>query len=445
MRLSLPARVISAAVIAALTLGSSIALGQNANPPATKPVKKVPLSDETPEQLDARLKWWRDARFGMFIHWGPVSIKGTEIGWSRGAQIPIGVYDNLYKEFDPTKFNADEWVSVAKAAGMKYIVLTTKHHDGFCLWDTKQTDHNIMNSPFKRDVVKELSEACKKQGIRFCTYYSVTDWYNPFHPLGSPGGKTKKPTGDIEKYDAYLRAQVKELITQYGPLGVMWFDVPQGFDAARGKALYDYVRSLQPDIIIDDRTGAGGDYLTPEQKLGAFNNKQPWETCMTICRQWAWKPNDNMKSLPQCVQALVTCAGGDGNFLFNVGPMPTGEIETRQVERLKEMGQWVEKYGATIYETRGGPFKPGKGIVSTHKGNTIFVHVLKWDGDTVTLPAISAKITGSECVTGGKASVKQEDSGITLSVDAADRQEIDTIIRLDLDGPASAIAPVDVK
>ncbi len=190
---------------------------------------------------------------------------------------------------------------------MKYIVLTTKHHDGFCLWDTKQTDYNIMNSPFKRDVVKELAAACKKQGIAFGTYYSTCDWYHPDFPLTSPGGKVRREKSDIDSYNRYLLAQISELITNYGPLLTIWNDVPQEFKG-RGAATIKMVRELQPDILINNRTGDGGDYDTPEQRVGKYQDDRPWETCMTICRQWAWKPNDDMKSLKQCLQTLVTCA-----------------------------------------------------------------------------------------------------------------------------------------
>jgi len=206
-------------------------------------------------------------RFGMFIHWGPVSITGKEIGWSRGKETPIATYDNLYKQFNPKNYNADEWVSIAKAAGMKYIVLTTKHHDGFCLWATKQTDYNIMNSPFQRDVLKELAAACKRQGIALGTYYSTCDWYHPDFPLTSPGGKVRREKSDIDSYQRFLLAQIRELITNYGPLLTIWNDVPQEFKG-RGAATIKMVRELQPDILINDRTGDGGDYNTPEQRVG---------------------------------------------------------------------------------------------------------------------------------------------------------------------------------
>jgi len=397
-------------------------------------------------QPDA-IKRWQDMRFGMFIHWGPVSLTAQEIGWSRGGKTPIAEYDSLYKKFNPEKFNADEWVAIAKSAGMKYMVLTTKHHDGFCLWNTKLTDYNIMNSPFKRDVVKELSAACKKQGMAFGAYYSVTDWYDPNWPVTSPAGKVKREKSDLDAYEKYLQGQITELITNYGPLVTIWNDVPAMYKE-RGAATIKMVRQLQPDILINNRTGAGGDYQTPEQHIGGFNDKQPWESCMTISahNHWAWGgASDGVKPLQTCIAMLVNCAGGDGNMLLNVGPTPLGDIAPEQVARLKEMGAWMEKYGVSVYGTRGGPWMPGKGMVSTRKDNTIYVHIMKWAGDTLTLPPISHKIVKSTALTGGTAEVKQDDAGVTLSVPAADRQEIDTIVALELDGPAADIAPIVVE
>ena len=393
----------------------------------------------------AALKRWQDMRFGMFIHWGPVSLTGHEIGWSRGAQTPIDQYDNLYKQFNPTKFNADDWVAVAKAAGMKYMVLTTKHHDGFCLWDTKQTDFNIMRSPFGRDVTKELAEACRRGGIAFGTYHSVCDWHHPDFPRTSPGGNVQRETSDIAAYRRYLRAQVTELITNYGPLHSMWFDVPQEFDRTEGSENVRLCRTLQPDILVNNRAGGGcGDYGTPEQRVGGFDIERPWETCMTICRQWSWKPDDQMKTLPECLQTLIRTAGGDGNLLFNVGPMATGEIEPRQIERLKEMGAWLTKYGQSIYGTRGGPFKPAKHVVSTRQGNTIYLHILAWPEELLTLPALPAKIVKANTLTGGEATIKQTEAGIEITVPKSDRQEMDTIVALELDKPAADIGPIAV-
>ncbi len=402
---------------------------------------------DTPSPSAAsRMEWWRDARFGLFIHWGPVSLKGTEIGWSRagerrgygfgrGTEVPVEVYDNLYKEFNPTNFNADAWVATAKAAGMKYLVFTSRHHDGFSMFDTQVSDYKITSpdSPFHRDVVKELADACHRAGLRFGLYYSPPDWHHP-------DAFTERHTN----YVAYLKAQVRELLTGYGRVDVLWYD-------GLGKSAADYgsvamnrmARELQPDLIINNRSGLPEDFDTPEQVIGKFQYDRPWESCITICNQWAWKPGDQMKSLKQCLDTLIRCAGGDGNLLFNVGPMPDGRIEPRQVERLKEMGTWLAKYGDTIYATRGGPWKPTAEFASTRTGNTIFAHVLRWKGDSVTLPNLPRKIVNHTVLTGGQAQVQQNDQGVVISVPAADRQDIDTVIRLDLEGSALDIPAID--
>ena len=395
---------------------------------------------------EQKLEEWKDARFGMFIHWGPVSLKGTEIGWSRGREIPVEEYDNLYKQFNPANFDANAWVSVAKAAGMKYIILTTKHHDGFCLWNTRQTDFNIMNSPLHRDVVKELAEACKKQGIAFGTYYSTTDWHHPDFPLTSPGGTITRPKSDLEAYTTYLKKQVAELLLNYGPLYVLWFDVPQKFDAVRGQGVIDFVRTIQPDIIINNRTGAKGDFDTPEQRVGGFQVDRPWESCITIANQWAWKPNDPIKSLEQCLHTLIRTAGGDGNLLFNVGPMPDGRIEPAQVDKLKEMGQWMQKYGSTIYETRGGPFKPTDWGVSTRKGNKIFLHILKWSGKTIqiTLPDIGLEIKNCRLLDGGKIKVTKKEGNTILEFGRESLQPINTIVEIETSGNVMDLKPMEI-
>ncbi len=404
-----------------------------------------------PRAYPEHVKWWGEARFGMFIHWGPVSLTGHEIGWARGAQVPVAEYDELYTRFNPTSFNADAWVRVAREAGMKYVVFTSKHHDGFCMWDTKEADFNIMRSPFGRDVLKELSAACGRAGLRFCTYHSVCDWHHPDFPLTSPGGKVERQTSDLDRYERYLRAQVKEIITQYGPIGIMWFDVPQRFDRARGQGVIDFVRSLQADIIVNNRSGAPGDYDTPEQRIGKYQDDRPWETCMTICQQWAWKPNDKMKSLQQCLRSLVLCAAGDGNLLLNVGPTADGVIEERQIARLKEMGVWLARNGQSIYGTRGGPWKPTRTVASTRKGSSVFVHVFGAEDGRVELPALPRGVKTAALLGGGAVRFAQKSETIVIELAPGTLDPIDTIVRLELDGsamdiPAVAIASVtDVK
>jgi len=381
---------------------------------------------------------WREMKFGLFIHWGPVSLKGTEIGWSRGGErrgrsgagsIPAEEYDNLYKRFDPVKFNADEWIQTAKDAGMKYLVFTSKHHDGFSMFDSAHTDYKITNSPFKRDVVKELADACHKAGLKLGYYYSPVDWFHPDYR-----------TATHPKYIDFMHNQLREICTNYGRIDIIWFDGLGG--AAKdwnSEPLFKMIRTLQPHVIINNRAGLPADHDTPEQRVGKFQNDRPWETCMTICRQWAFKPNDNMKSLKQCIQTLIRVVGGDGNLLFNVGPMPDGRIEPRQVERLKEMGRWLKKYGHTIYGTRGGPFKTGPWGASTYNGNKIYLHILTRPQDTLTLPPIPAKITDTKLLTVGAAKVNQTDESIEIALANAPLDEIDTIIELTLDAPAAKI------
>jgi alpha-L-fucosidase len=401
---------------------------------------------ETTNYLNASeqdVQAWREMKFGLFIHWGPVSLKGTEIGWSRGGErrgrkdagtgeIPVEIYDNLYKQFNPVEFNADEWVQIAKDAGMKYLVFTSKHHDGFSMFDSKLTDYKITNSLFKRDVVKELADACHKTDLKVGFYYSPVDWYHPDYR-----------TENHARYINFLHGQLREICSNYGKIDIVWFDglggSAQDWDSEN---LLKMIRGLQPHVIINDRAGLPADHDTPEQRIGKFQNDRPWETCMTICRQWAWKPDDQMKSLRECIQTLVRVVGGDGNFLFNVGPMPDGRIEPRQVERLREMGAWLKQYGQSIYATRGGPFMPGPWGASTSKGNTIYVHVLNWPDKNLRLPPIPRKIVASSVLAGGTVTVGQNDKGIEISVPKSDRNELDTIIKLELDGPASEIPPV---
>jgi alpha-L-fucosidase len=410
-----------------------------------------------------RIEWWREARFGLFIHWGPVSLKGTEIGWSRGGErrgykshgteIPVEVYDNLYKQFNPTNFNADAWVATAKAAGMKYLVFTSRHHDGFSEFDTQADDYKITSpeSPFRRDVLKELADACHRAGLRFGLYYSQPNWHHP-------DAFTDRHTN----YLAFLKTQVRELLTHYGQVDILWFDglgkSAEDYDA---EALNTMARKLKPRILINNRDGLAEDFDTPEQEIGKFQNDRPWESCITICNQWAWKPGDEMKSLPQCLATLVRCAGGDGNLLFNVGPMPDGRIEPRQVKRLEEMGDWLRKYGESIYGTRGGPWKPTKSLASTRLGNSIYLHLLDWNGRTVTLPDIPRTIIGSFVLTGGTARVAQDGRKLTIRIDPpsarppdhgaalllrqgpsrSTQPQIDCIVRLDVNGSAMDLDP----
>jgi alpha-L-fucosidase len=262
----------------------------------------------------------------------------------------------------------------------------------------------------------------------------------------------------MDRYSLYLKGQVAELIRNYGPLGIMWFDGEweAPWSEERGLDLYRHCRDLQPTILVNNRVGKGrkdmegttaagqfaGDYDTPEQRIGNFQNQRPWESCITLCRQWAWKPDDQLKSLEECIHTLVRTVGGDGNLLLNVGPMPSGEIEPRQVERLQEIGRWLKRHGPAVYGTRGGPFKPAPWGVSTHRDRTIYLHVLDWpSGEVLRLPAIESKVRKARVLGGGRAEVRQSTEGIEIRLAANRRQPLDTIIALALDAPAAGIAP----
>jgi alpha-L-fucosidase len=392
------------------------------------------------------LENWRDMRFGMFVHWGPVSLKGTEIGWSRGREIPFEVYDQLYKTFDPHAFNASDWVSLMKESGMKYLVFVSKHHDGFVMWDSETTDYDIMSTPYGHDLLKELSEECRKQGILFGTYYSICDWRHQDYPV-EHNNPARRENADMNRYIKYMKTQLKELVEKY-QTKILWFDGEweDPWTHEMGMDLYKYVRSLDDEILINNRVDKGrhgmegislsdnfaGDFATPEQQIGRFDTITPWESCITICQQWAWKPDDAMKSKEECLATLIKTAGGDGNLLFNVGPMPDGRIEQRQADRLREMGAWLDTYGETIYGTCGGPLPPQKWGVTTSDENTINVHVLK-PSRKIILPDFLKDILSIRTMDGDQdVSYERRGNDVIVKLPKIDRDIIDFILNIEV-------------
>ena len=381
--------------------------------PACAQITAKSALPETKQHRDERMKWWREARFGMFIHWGVYSVPaGTYRGkripgigeWiMESADIPVAEYEQFAKQFNPVKFNADQWVQIAGNAGMKYIVITSKHHDGFCLWDSKVTNYDIMDaSPFKRDILKELSVACKKHGIRLCFYHSIMDWHHPdaqatFYPNYNDTGRSNNKFPRYVK--TYMKPQLRELITNYGPLGVLWFDGEwiKDWTEPQGRDLYNYVRSLQPDIIINNRIGKGrksmqgltkkgyfsGDFGTPEQQIPATGLPDvDWETCMTMNNTWGFKSYDqNWKSTEDLLRKLVDIASKGGNFLLNVGPNAEGLIPQPSVERLAAMGEWMAKNSESIYGTTASPFEKLPWGRCTAKSGKLYLHVFDWPKD----------------------------------------------------------------
>jgi alpha-L-fucosidase len=412
---------------------------------------------ETKAQHDARMAWWQAARFGMFIHWGPVSLTGQEISWSRAnsntncpnsGSIPVAVYDNLYKSFDPTNFDADEWVDIAKTAGMRYMVLTAKHGDGFLLWNSKVDGYNIGATPFHRDVCAELAQAAHRKDEKIGWYFSPMDWRDPDCRSANNG-----------RFVTKIQAELRELLSDYGKICLVWFDCdgcPAMWDPA---TTYPLVRGLQPQILINNRLEmstheqwihqgdlhANEDYYTPEQRIGAYDDRTPWETCMTLGTQWSWKPDDRIKTVNEVIGILAQCAGGNGNLLLDVGPMPDGRIEPRQVEVLKQVGSWLNKNGESIYGTRGGPWKPTKAVASTRKGKMIYLHILQGNSDAIELPNIARRIKSASLPDGGKIGFVQQDGEIVLNIPVARRDASDTVVKLKLDGSAMDLPALEIS
>jgi len=394
----------------------------------TMPVVPAARAPETPAERDHRMQWWRNARFGMFIHWGLYAVpageyqgkRSKEIGeWIMSwANIPRAEYEKFATDFNPVKFDAARWVSIAKAAGMKYIVITSKHHDGFAMFDSAVSDYDIVDrTPYGKDPMASLAAETKKAGLKFCFYYSIMDWHHPSQYVEAPdkdrtagNSQNKMLPGQKPVYVAYMKAQLKELITKYDP-AVLWFDGEwvDWWTEEDGQDLYDYVRGLKPDIIINNRVGKGrkgmeglnksdrqyvGDFGTPEQQIPANGMKGvDWESCMTMNDTWGFKSYDsNWKSTETIVRNLVDIASKGGNYLLNVGPTPQGEIPAPSVERLAGVGAWMKVNGEAIYGTTASPFAEQLpfGRV-TRKGQRIYVNVFDWPSShTITLPSWGA-------------------------------------------------------
>ncbi len=421
--------------------------------------------DETPAQRDARMGWWRDARFGLFIHWGLYAIpagewkgKNTHAEWIRTtAQIPLEEYDKFLPQFNPVEFDADLWVRLAKTAGMKYIVITSKHHDGFCLWPSELTDFDVAASPFKRDILGELSRACARHGVTFCFYHSIMDWHHPDYlpRLKWEAAKRSAKGADMERYIRYMKAQLRELVDRYDP-AVLWFDGEweETWNHQRGLDLYKYVRTLKPDIIINNRVDKGrsgmagltkkgefcGDFGTPEQEIPAQGLPGvDWESCMTMNRFWGWNKADTQwKSTQDLLRNLIDIASKGGNFLLNVGPKPDGTFPQQAIKRLEEMGHWMSLYGDAIYATQASPFAKlpwGRCTQKTTDQQTsLYLHVFDWPADGQLLvpglmnkPAAVSFLASQQTI-----SADPQDDGLHLNLPPEPINPIASVIVLDI-------------
>lgn len=435
---------------------------------------------ETKAQYEARMRWWSEARFGMFIHWGLYSIPAGEwkgstnhAEWIRTtAQIPIGEYDKFVGQFNPVKFSALEWVRMAKKAGMKYITITTKHHDGFCLFDSKFTDFDVMSTPFKRDIMKELADACHKEGIKICWYHSIMDWHDPDYLPRREWEKDRTTAGaDFDRYFQHLKNQLKELLTNYGEIGVLWFDGEweSTWNAKYGTELYNYVRGLQPNIIINNRVGAGrsgmegftkagefaGDFGTPEQEIPATGLPGvSWETCMTMNDNWGYnKHDDHWKSAQDLIQKLADIASKGGNFLLNIGPTSEGVFPQPAVERLKQLGDWMQVNGDAIYDTKASPFKNLEWGRCTQKpidgGVRLYLHVFNWPANRkLVVPGILNQPKIAYLLADREQQhllVRRQEDAIVIDVPEKAPDAINSVVVLDVRGGIDVTSPPKIE
>lgn len=446
-----------------------------ATPEASRPA-------ETRQDHDERMAWWRDARFGMFIHWGLYAIPAGE--WNGNtdhgewimntAQIPVESYEDFTRQFNPTAFDASAWVRMAKAAGMRYIVITTKHHDGFCLFDSRFTDYDVMSTPFRRDIMKELSDACAREGIRMCWYHSIMDWHHPDY-LPRRGWESRPAVGaNFDRYVSHLHNQVRELLTNYGTIGVMWFDGEweTSWNHKYGQSLYDLCRSIQPDVIVNNRVDVGrsgmagftenpafaGDFGTPEQEIPATGLPGvDWETCMTMNDHWGYNRHDpDWKTVQDLIRKLCDIASKGGNFLLNVGPTASGEFPPQAIDRLNGLGRWMATYGESIHGTTAGPFDSlpwGRCTMRVQGGDTVlYLHVFDWPAHgRLIVPGLGNEVKNVSVLgTSEPVTARRVHSDIVLALRTVAPNQDCSVIALTIDGapivyrPPVIAAPADI-
>lgn len=422
---------------------------------------------ETKEQHDQRMAWFREARFGMFIHWGLYAVPAGE--WhgkkSPGAgewimndlHIPIPEYEKFATQFNPVKFDARRWVRTAKNAGMRYIVITSKHHDGFDMFDSGVSDYTIVKrTPFKRDPMKELAEACAEEGITFCFYHSIMDWHHPdAQSIGYPNYNNAPHNPRFQHYvETYLKPQVKELLTNYGRIGIMWFDGEwiKDWTPQNGQDMYAWCRSIQPSVIVNNRVGkaragmngmnqgegAVGDYGTPEQEIPATGFPGvDWESCMTMNITWGYRKDDNnWKPASALIRMLIDCASKGGNYLLNVGPTAEGIIPEPSVERLAEVGKWMQINSEAIYGTSASPFKKLAWGKATQKPGKLYLHVFEWPKDGKLVVPITNGVVKAYLLADRQKllGTKGGDQGETIALPEAAPDSVASVVVLEITG-----------
>ena len=427
---------------------------------------EVPQLSESPEASEQRLQWFRDAKFGLFIHWGPASISGAEISWGmkdrieRGEslqRVPRDVYMNLYRDFNPVNFDADEIMTLAKNAGMTYSVFVAKHHDGFCLWETEQKrfskssvypeHYSIADTPYTKDIVKQVRDAALKQDMKIGWYYSTRDWTHPEYLQG-----------DNMAYNDYYENQVEELLSEYGPVDILWFDHCFGaWDQYTIPQLYEKMYAHNPSLLVNNRAARGlsdipkaytplkhGDYDTPENRMGSFQAGRAWESCMILSPHpdhggWSYRPGAVTRSLTETIRLLSSCVTGDGNMLLNIAPLPDGSLRKEERAVLEGLAPWIEANGRAIYETRGGPWINGAWGGATYQGNRVYLHLFEPTDEGIELRRLPQRVIAASTMDGVAVPFEQGAESFKLTVPAKMRNPHVTIIQLTLDAPVDGV------
>jgi alpha-L-fucosidase len=404
----------------------------------------------TPANLAARQEF-QDNKFGIFLHWGLYSMLGTGEWTMQNDNLYYKEYATLASAFYPSLFNAQEWVKAFKEAGAKYICITTRHHDGFSMFETQQSDYNVVAAtPFKRDIIKELAQECQRQGLRIHFYYSHLDWFREDYPIGCTGKGTGRPhpEGNWKSYYQFMNEQLTELLSHYGDVGAIWFDGhwdhPEKTFNWQLKEQYALIHRLQPACLIGNNHHLspieGEDFQMFERDLPGENKSGfsgqsigalPLETCETMNGMWGYKMKDrNYKSVKALIHYLVRAAGKNANLLLNIGPQPNGKLPALSLDRLKGMGHWLRKYGETIYGTRGGFIPPRPWGVTTQKGNKLYVHILSYKDEALYLPMDKHRIQKVTAFGSPKQlHFKQDKKGALIHL-GEKREEIDTILEI---------------
>jgi alpha-L-fucosidase len=370
-------------------------------PPGRDPAGGAP----TPDQ-QRRMKWWHDAKFGMFIHFGLYAAHGRHEWAMENEAIPVAEYQKFTAGFNPAPGSQRKWAQLAKAAGMKYMVLTSKHHEGFCNWDTKLTNYNAAKYGPKRDVIKEYVEAARAEGLHVGFYYSLMDWHHP------DGARCQDDPAARRRFVDYTHGLIRELMTNYGKIDILWYDVswPLDADGWESEKMNQMVFGLQPDIIVNNRNRLAGDFSTPEQTIKAETGGRAWESCMTLNDSWGYqRADDNWKDPRTVIRNLITCARDGGNYLLNIGPQPDGGIPPESVRILSAVGEWMTRNGQTIYAA--DICQPHTSVYAnfTRKGSTLYMHVFFWPGADVSISGLKQKVLSAKILKTGAALTVSQD------------------------------------